>query len=360
MGLSAGQPPSELGHDDVLELAPLLRRVIAARVRERQVVEDLVQETLTRVMSARRRLEPRTLAPYAVVTARNLVMSLATSEDRSRRHAHRLLDLRQPMLPEEETLRREERQAITTALARLPEQDQEALVAHEVEGMDTATLASSRDSTPGAVAAQLSRARAKLRVEYLLELEQAEPPTARCRPVLLALSAGDRRRQRDLDAGGHLLACAWCARLSEPLLDRRRTASVAGEVRVPIQADADVVAARKQGRELAAQAGFSATELTIIATAISEIARNIVMFAERGEIVVSLVGENSRQGVTVVARDSGPGIPDLERAIQDGHSGYGGMGLGLPGSRRLMDEFEITSEVDKGTTVTMTKWRRDT
>lgn len=360
MSLGAGQPTSELWHDDVLELAPLLRRVITARVREQQVVEDLVQETLTRVMAARRRLEPRTLAPYAVVTARNLVTSLATSEDRGRRHAHRLIDPREPMLPEEETLRREERQAITTALARLPEQDQEALVAHEVEGTDTATLAASRDSTPGAVAAQLSRARAKLRVEYLLELEQAAPPTPRCRPVLLALSAGDRRRQRDLDAGGHLLACAWCARLSEPLLDRRRTASVAGEVRVPIQADADVVAARRQGRELAAEAGFSATELTIIATAISEIARNIVMFAERGEIVVSLVGENSRQGVTVVARDSGPGIPDLERAIQDGHSGYGGMGLGLPGSRRLMDEFEITSEVDKGTTVTMTKWRQDT
>jgi serine/threonine-protein kinase RsbT len=348
-----------LWHGDVLELAPLLRRVIAARVRERQVVEDLVQETLTRVMAARRRLEPRTLAPYAVVTARNLVRSLATSQDRSRRHAHRLIDLAEPILPEEETVRREERRAITTALARLPRHDQEALVAHEVEGTDTATLASSRDSTPGAVAAQLSRARAKLRVEYLLELEQAEPPTARCRPVLLALSAGDRRRQRDLDAGGHLLACGWCARLSEPLLDRRRTASVAGEVRVPVQSDADVVSARTHGRELAAQAGFSATELTIIATAISEIARNIVMFAERGEVVVSLVGENSRQGVSVVARDVGPGIPDLERALTDGYSGYGGMGLGLPGSRRLMDEFEITTEVDKGTTVTMTKWRRD-
>jgi anti-sigma regulatory factor (Ser/Thr protein kinase) len=292
------------------------------------------------------------------VTARNLVRSLATSEDRSRRHAHRLIDLREPMLPEEETLRREESRAITTALARLPQQDQEALVAHEVEGMDTATLASSRDSTPGAVAAQLSRARAKLRVEYLLELEQAEPPTARCRPVLLALSAGDRRRQRELDAGGHLLACSWCARLSEPLVDRRGTASVAGEVRIPIHNEADVVAARKQGRELAAQAGFSATELTIIATAISEIARNIVMFADRGEVVVSLVGEHPRQGVRVVARDAGPGIADLERAVQDGYSGYGGMGLGLPGSRRLMDEFEITTEVDKGTTVTMTKWRR--
>jgi RNA polymerase sigma factor (sigma-70 family) len=360
VGLSAGQRTSGFEHDDVVELAPLLRRVIGARVHDRQVVEDLVQETLTRVMAARRRLEPRTLAPYAVVTARNLTRSMATSEDRSRRHAHRLIDLREPVLPEEEALRREESRAITTALGQLPEQDREALVAHEVEGMDTATLARSRDSTPGAVAAQLSRARARLRVEYLLELEQAEPPTARCRPVLLALSGGDRRRQRDLDAGGHLLACAWCARLSEPLLDRRRTASVAGEVRVPIHTDADVVTARKQGRELAAQAGFSATELTIIATAISEIARNIVMFANRGEVVVSLVGENSRQGVTVVARDAGPGIPDLEQALQDGYSGYGGMGLGLPGSRRLMDEFEITSEVDKGTTVTMTKWRRDT
>jgi RNA polymerase sigma factor (sigma-70 family) len=357
--LSAGQPAREFQDDDVVELVPLLRRVIGARVHDRHVVEDLVQETLTRVMAARRRLEPRTLAPYAVVTARNLTRSLATSEDRSRRHAHRLIDLREPVLPEQEALRREESRAITTALAKLPEQDREALVAHEVEGTDMITLAASRDSTPGAVAAQLSRARARLRVEYLLELEQAEPPTARCRPVLLALSAGDRRRQRDLDAGGHLLACTWCARLSEPLLDRRRTAAVAGEIRIPIQTDADVVTARKRGRELAAQAGFSATELTIIATAISEIARNIVMFAERGEVLVSLVGENSRQGVTVVARDAGPGIPDLKQALRDGYSGYGGMGLGLPGSRRLMDEFEITSEADKGTTITMTKWRRD-
>jgi RNA polymerase sigma factor (sigma-70 family) len=359
VGLSAVQPTSKLQHDDVVELTPLLRRVIAARVRDSHVVEDLVQETLARVMAARRRLEPQTLAPYAVVTARNLTRSLATSEQRSKRHAHRLIDLREPVLPEEEAQRREESRAITTALGKLPQHDQEALVAHEVEGTDTITLAANRDSTPGAVAAQLSRARARLRVEYLLELEQGEPPTPRCRPVLLALSAGDRRRQRDLDAGGHLLGCTWCARLSEPLLDRRRSASVAGEVRIPIRSDADVVTARKQGRELAAQAGFSGTELTIIATAISEIARNIVMFADRGEITVSLVGDNSREGVTVVARDSGPGIPNLEQALRDGYSGYGGMGLGLPGSRRLMDEFEISTEVDKGTTVTMTKWRRD-
>jgi RNA polymerase sigma factor (sigma-70 family) len=357
--LSAGRSIGDVPQDAVVELVPLLRRVIGARVRDGQVVEDLVQETLARVMAARQRLEPRALGPYAVVTARNLTRSLATSQDRSRRHAHRLIDLRQPVGPEEETLRGEERRAIAAALGRLPEPDQQALVAHEVDGTDTATLAASRDSTPGAVAAQLARARARLRVEYLLELEPTTPPSGRCRPVLLALSAGDRRRQRELDAGGHLLGCGWCARLSEPLLDRRRTAGVAGEVRIPIRGDADVVTARQQGRELAAQAGFSATELTIIATAISEIARNIVMFADRGELVVSLVGEPSRQGVTVVARDVGPGIPDPERALQDGYSGYGGLGLGLPGSRRLMDEFELTTELDKGTTITMTKWRRD-
>jgi anti-sigma regulatory factor (Ser/Thr protein kinase) len=85
----------------------------------------------------------------------------------------------------------------------------------------------------------------------------------------------------------------------------------------------------------------------------------LLVFTQREREVLALVGENSRQGVAVVARDSGPGIPDLERALQDGYSGYGGMGLGLPGSRRLMDEFEVSSEVDKGTTVTMTKWRRD-
>jgi RNA polymerase sigma factor (sigma-70 family) len=356
--LRAADPVRRAEHSEVAELSPLIRRVVAAKVRDRHVVDDLVQETLTRVMGARQRLEPQTLAPYAIVTARNLVASAAASQSRDRRHAHRLIDLRQPDLPEEQALRREERRAVAVALGQLSGREREALLAHEVDGEDTSSLAVSRQSTPGAVAAQLNRARAKLRVEYLLALEQRQPPTPHCRPVLLALSAGDRRRQRDLDAGGHLLACAWCAGLSEPLLDRRRMATVAGEVRVPIDSDADVVTARKKGRELARQAGFSATDLTVVATAISEIARNIVMFAERGEIVVSLVGENDRQGVMVVARDSGPGIADLDRAVKDGYSGYGGMGLGLPGSRRLMDEFEIDSEVGRGTTVTMTKWRQ--
>jgi RNA polymerase sigma factor (sigma-70 family) len=353
--------PAAAGNGDrqseIVELAPLLRRVISARVRDAELVDDLVQEALARVMAARQRLEVQTLARYAVVVARNLVISAAQDEDRGRRHAHRLIDLRQEDLPEEAALRREEADAVATALARLPPRDRTALLAHEVDGADMASLATNLRSTPGAVAARLNRARARLRVEYLLELERREPPTPFCRPVLFALSAGDRRRQAELDAGGHLLECAFCPRLSQPLLDRRKAAPVTSEIVVPIQVDADVVRARQKGRDLARQAGFSASDLTVIATAISEIARNIVMFAERGEVTVSLVGEGDRQGVMVTARDFGPGIADLEHALQDGSSSYGGMGLGLPGSRRLMDEFDISSEPGRGVTVSMTKWR---
>jgi serine/threonine-protein kinase RsbT len=96
----------------------------------------------------------------------------------------------------------------------------------------------------------------------------------------------------------------------------------------------------------------------VIATAISEIARNIVRFARRGDITMTLVAQGDVAGVTVVARDAGPGIADVDRALEVGYTTYGGRGLGLPGSRRLMDEFTISSEVGRGTTVTMTKWRR--
>ena len=126
---------------------------------------------------------------------------------------------------------------------------------------------------------------------------------------------------------------------------------------MPVSRDSDVVAARQKGREVAAAAGFEGTELTVIATAISEIARNIVKFAKRGEFTYSVLHADGRTGLQVVARDSGPGIPDLQRALEDGYSTYRGLGLGLPGARRLMDEFEIVSTVGEGTTVTMIKWR---
>jgi serine/threonine-protein kinase RsbT len=106
--------------------------------------------------------------------------------------------------------------------------------------------------------------------------------------------------------------------------------------------------------------GFSRTDATLIETVISELSRNIVQYAERGEILVCPVEEPGRRGVMIVARDVGPGIRDLAAALQDGYSTYrGGLGLGLPGTRRLMDEFDIASEAGRGTTVTTTKWLRD-
>jgi len=133
---------------------------------------------------------------------------------------------------------------------------------------------------------------------------------------------------------------------------------VADDVCVTIASDVDVVQARQQGRQLAASAGFSTGDQTVIAAAISEIARNILMYARRGEISLGVVTNGDRQGVVVIARDEGPGIRDIARALQDGYSTSGGLGLGLPGAKRLMDELEVASVVGKGTTVTMRKWRR--
>ena len=133
---------------------------------------------------------------------------------------------------------------------------------------------------------------------------------------------------------------------------------MADETLVTINVDADIVTARQKGRAVAAQLGFTSTDLTLIATAISELARNIVLYAERGEIRLSIVEKGSRQGIQVISSDTGPGIPDIDRAMQGGFSTSGSLGLGLPGVRRLMDEMEIESEVGKGTTVKTRKWKR--
>jgi serine/threonine-protein kinase RsbT len=134
--------------------------------------------------------------------------------------------------------------------------------------------------------------------------------------------------------------------------------AVAEQTRVPVERDGDVVNARQTGRELAANLGFRSTDLTLIATAISEVARNIVLYAGRGEIAVSAAHDGARRGIRIVARDDGPGIPDVELAMRDGYSTGKSLGLGLSGARRLMDEFEIVSEVGVGTTITMSKWTR--
>src|SRR5256712_1208747 len=130
-----------------------------------------------------------------------------------------------------------------------------------------------------------------------------------------------------------------------------RFALIADEVRVSIDRDVDIVSARQKGRELASQCGFPSTDLAVVATAISELARNIVRYAARGEVILRLIDDNGRRGVEVVAADDGPGIPDVALAMQDGYSTSGSLGLGLPGVRRLMARVEITSDICKGTTV---------
>ncbi|TAN40118.1 MAG: anti-sigma regulatory factor [Nitrospirae bacterium] len=133
---------------------------------------------------------------------------------------------------------------------------------------------------------------------------------------------------------------------------------MSGDVHVAIERDADIVTARQRGRELAREVGFSGTEQTLITLAISEIARNIVSYARRGGMTLTRVQDAGRSGISIVARDEGPGIPDIELAMRDGYSTGKSLGVGLPGSRRVVDEFVLTSTVGVGTTITMKKWLR--
>jgi serine/threonine-protein kinase RsbT len=127
---------------------------------------------------------------------------------------------------------------------------------------------------------------------------------------------------------------------------------------VPIERELDIVTARQRGRVLAAGMGFSSTDQTLLATAISEVARNIVSYAGRGEILLSEIVDGTRRGIMVIARDQGPGIANPELAMRDGYSTGNSLGVGLPGARRLMDDFELVSALGVGTTVTLKKWLR--
>lgn len=129
-------------------------------------------------------------------------------------------------------------------------------------------------------------------------------------------------------------------------------------ITIAVDSDSHIVLARQKGRELAAELGFGPTDQALIATAISELARNIVSYAKKGEIQISSVHQGEKVGIGVVARDQGPGIPNLALAPQDGFSTSGSLGLGLPGVRRLMDDFDISSSPGAGTTVTGRKWKR--
>jgi serine/threonine-protein kinase RsbT len=131
------------------------------------------------------------------------------------------------------------------------------------------------------------------------------------------------------------------------------------EVRVQVRQDADILLACQKGRALAERVGIKGDKQVVVVIAISEVARNIINYAGCGEIILNAVGQNSRLGISIVAHDEGPGICDIEKALEDGYSTGGGLGLGLAGAKRLMDEFEVRSQPGEGTTITMTKWERD-
>jgi serine/threonine-protein kinase RsbT len=131
---------------------------------------------------------------------------------------------------------------------------------------------------------------------------------------------------------------------------------MADETRVEVRDDVGILEARQAVRALAKTLGFSDTDLTLIATAVSEIARNMVEYGKGGEFVFAVLDQALRKGIAVTAVDHGPGIADISRAMEDGYSGGKGLGLGLPGARRLMDEFEIESKLEVGTTISMVKW----
>lgn len=133
------------------------------------------------------------------------------------------------------------------------------------------------------------------------------------------------------------------------------------ESQTEIRSSGDIVTARQRGRTLALELGFSGADVTLIAAAISEVARNIVDHAKTGEILmVGLNGTSNggKTGIQIVARDEGPGIRDVAQAMQYGYSTRKGLGVGLPGAKWLMDEFDIASEIGRGTTITMKKWKR--
>ncbi|HEX9991976.1 MAG TPA: sigma-70 family RNA polymerase sigma factor [Acidimicrobiales bacterium] len=212
----------QLTDGEVEALEPLVRGIVRRRVRDEAAVDDLVQEAFVRLATARERLNGGALAPYAATVARTVVIEAARRRERLERHLPRMLDRVPPAEPEDLLLDAEERDAVEDALDHLPPADRAALVAHEVHGARLDALAATTATTPGATAARLARARARLRVEYLIALRRVDLPGDACRPVLVAISAGDRRRQRTLAAGDHLLSCPTCASLAPPLAERRR------------------------------------------------------------------------------------------------------------------------------------------
>jgi RNA polymerase sigma factor (sigma-70 family) len=221
------------GPEDLADVDAVVRRTLASRISDPHLIDDIAQETLLRMARQAPAMPIDEQRAYAVVTARNLLATHFRRRAVHDRHLHRLADDdRHQADPEQRTLDNEERVALTAAMDRVDPDERELLVRHEVGGTDLATLAGEAGVSSGAIAMRLARARANLRLEYLLVFRRLRLPTTQCRPVLLALAAGDQRRQAQLRAVDHVEDCPTCASLLEAMTERNRR--VAGWLLIPL------------------------------------------------------------------------------------------------------------------------------
>jgi RNA polymerase sigma factor (sigma-70 family) len=253
--------------DDLADLQVPLRRYVAARVPDAHRVDDVVQETLLRMLEVRQRLEVETQVAYALTIARNLIYAGARSEATARRALPRLHHPQEPQQPDDVATSAEARRALAAALANLPPHRRALLVEHEVEDQPLSELAERRSVKPGVLASQLHRTRAALRVDYVVALRRATLPTRSCRSVLMAISVGDGRQQAALSAGEHLLSCPVCADLAPPLL--RRDRSLAGLVPwVPLGAPHGFVEGWVRGHPVSSAAAAASAVAAVAAVAL--------------------------------------------------------------------------------------------
>ncbi len=218
----AGSRVAVTDSDPLADVGTAVRRALAARTSDPHLIDDLTQETLLRLSRSDLQLTADEKRAYAVVTARNLLTSHFRSQSVQRRHQHLLVEPDGATDPEQRTIDNEESAALASALTRVDPGERDLLLRHEVTGTDLATLAGEADVSSGAIAMRLARARANLRLEFLLVFRRLSLPTPQCRPVLLALAAGDRRRQAQLDAVGHVATCPTCEELIGPMTERDR------------------------------------------------------------------------------------------------------------------------------------------
>jgi RNA polymerase sigma factor (sigma-70 family) len=275
------------------------------------MADDVSQEALTRTLAVRPCLPAETFSPYAVATARNLITDLQRAADLERRHRHRLLEQAGSPLPDARLLAQEQHAAVRLALGSLKQTDRALLLSYE-EGASTSELASGRGSTPAAIATRLSRIRARMRVDYILALRRTRLPTLRCRPVLLAVSAHDGRRQRAIGVDRHLASCSTCAQLVPPLIER--SSRLAGIVLAPLLA-------------LGALGGRVAR---LVRAPLGQAAAVVSAAAVAGTCY-AIVSAGSEHSTTATGASNTPARPALLRVVD------GTALLPVPAARRLHD-----------------------